>query len=119
MLNLFQAPLLTRRRIALAFLVAVVADGAQVALMSGLLLGEIAGDVIDVLTMVVTTLLIGFHPLLLPTFILELIPVVGMLPTWTGCVGAVVLLRKRQQQNPPPMPPRPPAPGDSSNVIDV
>jgi hypothetical protein len=38
---------------------------------------------------------IGFHPLLLPTFVLELIPVADLLPTWTGCVAVVIALRRR------------------------
>jgi hypothetical protein len=52
-------------------------------------------QVLDVLAMVLTTLSIGFHVLLLPTFALEFIPLVDMIPTWTGCVVAVNALRKR------------------------
>ena len=53
--------------------------------------------------MFVTWRLIGFHPLLLPTFALEFLPVVDMLPTWTACVALVVSLRRKQQaaQAPP------------------
>jgi hypothetical protein len=40
--------------------------------------------------------LIGFHPLLLPTFVLEFVPLTDMLPTWTGCVALVMRARKRQ-----------------------
>ena len=65
-----------------------------------------------VAAMIVTWWLIGFHPLLLPTFALEFLPVSDMLPTWTGCVAIVVALRKRQQGISPP----PPGPGP---VIDV
>lgn len=87
-------PALTRWRVALALLVAVTADALQI------LLGPIgwmmSDELIDVVTMVVTSWLIGFHVLLLPTFVLESIPVVGMLPTWTGCVIAVVALRRRR-----------------------
>src|SRR6187551_1157295 len=88
-------PTLTPARIGVAFAVAITADAVQ------LLLGPIGWfwpvQVIDVLATIATTLLIGFHPLLLPTFILELLPLVDMLPTWTACVAAVVALRKRQQ----------------------
>jgi hypothetical protein len=51
--------------------------------------------------------LIGFHPLFVPTFVAEVIPVVDMLPTWTACVTAVVFLkrRKRPPTNPPAAPP--------------
>jgi len=112
--SIFQVPLLNRRRISLAFLVALAADGIQLAL--GPFGWTFLDEFIDVLALISTSLLIGFHPLLLPTFIVELLPIVDMLPTWTGCVGAVVLLRKRQQQSPPPTPPRRDA---ESKVIDV
>ena len=111
----FAAPQLTRGRMALALTVAVVADGLQ------LLLGPLgwfaADEVIDVVAMVLTTWLLGFHVLLLPTFVVEFIPVVDMLPSWTACVVAVIALRKRDAAAPPPIappfvdvsPPPPPA----------
>jgi hypothetical protein len=86
-------PELTRWRMGLALGVAIAADGLQ------LLLGPIgwalSDEAIDVVAMVLTSGLLGFHVLLLPTFIVEFIPVVGMLPTWTGCVVAVIALRRR------------------------
>jgi hypothetical protein len=75
-----------------------------------LLLGPLgwagADELIDVATMIVIWRVIGFHPLLLPTFALELLPVSDLLPTWTGCVALVIALRKRQQAvgSPPPDP---------------
>jgi hypothetical protein len=86
-------PALTRWRVVLALLVAVTADALQILL--GPIGWMLSDEVIDVVTMVVTSWLIGFHILLLPTFILESLPVVGMLPTWTGCVIAVVARRRR------------------------
>ena len=69
-------------------------------------------ELLDVMAMILTWRLLGFHPLLLPTFALEFLPVGDMLPTWTGCVAIVVALRKRQQAGTsPPLPPGP--------VIDV
>jgi hypothetical protein len=89
-------PTLTPARIGAAFAVAIVADIIQI------LLGPLGwfwpDEIIDVFTAIVTMLAIGFHPLLLPTFIVELVPIVDMLPTWTGCVAAVVMLRRRQQR---------------------
>jgi len=49
--------------------------------------------------MVLTSWLIGFHWLLLPTFVLELVPVLEDLPTWTACTIAVIALRKRGQRD--------------------
>ena len=94
--RLFRMPALTRWRIWLAFVVAVVADGLQ--LLSGPIGWLVFDEVIDLLAMGLSCWLLGFHPLLLPTLVLEIIPVVDMLPTWTGCVVVVVALRKRQQR---------------------
>jgi len=95
--RLARVPKLTRTRIVLAIVIAMFADGLQ------LLLGPFGwafGDqIIDVITMLLTGWLIGFHWLLLPTFVLELIPFANGLPTWTACVVAVIVLRKRQQRS--------------------
>jgi hypothetical protein len=103
-------PILSGSRVRLAYLAAVGADVLQ------LLLGPVgwtfADEIIDIAAMVAISRLIGFHPLLLPTFVLEFLPVTDLLPTWTGCVALVVALRKRAQ---PPEPP-PPGPGE---VIDI
>ena len=101
---------LTRRRIWLAFTTAVTVDVLQ------LLLGPngwaFADEILDVGAMVLTWRILGFHPSLLPTFALELLPIADWLPTWTGCVALVVASRRRQFGPPP----EPPAPGP---VIDV
>ncbi len=114
-------PELNRRRIVLAFVVAAAADAIQLGL--GPVGWAFADEIIDVVAMVLTCGILGFHPLLLPTFIVELIPVADMLPTWTGCVAAVVVLRRRAQRKektidaevvnpaPPPTPPQLPGPG--------
>jgi hypothetical protein len=101
---------LTRTRIVLAIAVAVIADGLQFSL--GPLGWTFADQVIDVAAMLLTVWLIGFHWLLLPTFVLELVPLADELPTWTACVVAVIALRRRAQREVPPSPP-------SGPVIDV
>ena len=78
---------------AFALSVAVISDGLQLALGPLGWFGLV--QVIDVAAMILTTLAIGFHILLLPTFLLEFIPLVDMVPTWTGCVVAVIALRRR------------------------
>lgn len=93
-LNLrFPAPPLNRRRIILALLVAMAADASQ--LLLGPLGWALADQIIDVAAMLLTIWLLGFQLLLLPTFIIEFIPVADLLPTWTGCVIAVIVLHKR------------------------
>jgi hypothetical protein len=101
--RVFRVPNLTRVRIVLALVVAVVADGVQ------LLLGPVGwvfGDqAVDVVAMVLTSWVIGFHWLLLPTFAVEFVPLLDELPTWTACVIAVIALRKREQRAIPPRKP--------------
>lgn len=86
------APKMTKGRMALALLLALAADALQVTLAV-----PPAPEIIDVIAMLVMVWLLGFHVLLLPTFVVEFIPVVGMLPTWTACVAAVIALRKRAE----------------------
>ena len=91
-----RVPPLTRPRMLLALAVAVAADGLQ------LLLGPfgwvVADQTIDAVAMLLTMRILGFHILLLPTFVVELVPVIEDLPTWTACVFAVIALRKREQR---------------------
>ena len=92
---LFQVPQLTPLRMALALLVALAIDGLQFFLGP---FGWIFVDQgLDVVGMVLTNWILGFHFLLLPTFIVKLVPVLDELPTWTACVVAVIALRKREQ----------------------
>ena len=86
---------LTRSRIAIAFGTAILADVVP------WVLGPLGwlwfDEIVDVIAAIVTSLALGFHPLLLPTFVIELVPMVDALPTWTACVAAVVALRKRRR----------------------
>lgn len=85
---------LTRSRIRTAYAVAITTDVLQFVL--GPLGWAFTDEILDVIALIATTRLLGFHPLLLPTFILELVPLVDMLPTWTGCVALVVAVRKKE-----------------------
>jgi hypothetical protein len=91
----FRVPKLTWTRIVVALAVAVSADSLQFLL--GPFGWEFPDQAIDVLAMWLTIWVIGFHFLLLPTFVVELFPVIDMLPTWTACVIAVIALRRREQ----------------------
>lgn len=96
--RLFRVPRLTRTRIILALAIALVADALQ------FLLGPLpfADQAIDIVAMALTSRVIGFHWLLLPTFAVEFVPLLDELPTWTACVVAVIALRKREQRASPP-----------------
>lgn len=93
---------MTRTRMLLALGVAIAADGLQ--LLLGPLGWALPDQVIDLITMILAMKILGFHILLLPTFVIELVPVVEDLPTWTACVIAVIALRKRRLAVPPKPP---------------
>jgi hypothetical protein len=100
----FAVPALTRKRIWVAFSVAAITDAAQVLL--GPLGWAFADETLDLIAMVLTCAALGFHMLLLPTFVIELIPVADMFPTWTACVAAVVVLRRKAEPPPESLPPK-------------
>ena len=105
-----QPPVLTRNRFILAFTIGVTTDVLQ--FLAGPLGWLFVDELLDIAAMILTWRVLGFHPLLLPTFALEFLPVTDLLPTWTGCVAIVVALRRRQQA----VSHRPPEP---DQVIDV
>ena len=102
-------PILTRTRVWTAYGIAATTDARQ------LVLGPFgwagADELLDVAATALEWRVLGFHPLLMPTFVVELLPVVDMLPTWTACVALVVALRRREQLGP--------APPGQGPVIDV
>ena len=107
---MFQALVLTRGRVRLAYAIAVTVDVLQ--LLLGPLGWAFADQILDLAAAIALWRIIGFHFLLLPTFALEFLPVADLLPTWTGCVAIVVAFRKREQA----ISPQHPGPGP---VIDV
>lgn len=114
MTGLFRTPVLTPCRVRLALSVAIAADVLQWLL--GIPGWIFFDEAIDLAAMGLMCVLLGFHPLFLPAFIAEFIPVVDMLPTWTGCAIVVVALRRRQQRVSTPAP----APGKpQQDVIDI
>jgi hypothetical protein len=123
--TVFRVPQLTLVRMVLALGVAVAADGMQIIL--GPFGWEGIDQAIDFVAMLIIGKIIGFHILLLPTFVLELVPLLDDLPTWTACTAAVIAPRKREQRqspaasSPPPPPPGTPPPINPSDkpIIDV
>jgi hypothetical protein len=106
-------PPLTPTRARLAYATAIGTDILQFALGPLGWLGAV--EALDVATAVVMWRLLGFHPLLLPTFMIELLPIIDVLPTWTGCAALVIASRRGRQEEPP----APPAPPTSGQIIDV
>jgi hypothetical protein len=104
-------PLLTPTRVRSAYAVAVVTDALQMVL--GPFGWAFADEILDVVAAAATWRLLGFHPLLLPTFAVEFLPVSDMLPLWTGCVALVIALRRRQESSSASRPP------PNGPIIDV
>jgi hypothetical protein len=93
-------PVMTPTRTWLAYAIAVTTDALQ--FLAGPIGWVGADETLDVVATALLWRVLGFHPLLLPTFLIELLPVADLLPTWTGCVALVIGLRKRRQDDPPP-----------------
>ena len=104
-----EKPKLTRNRIMAAYAIAVIADllefpiAAAEITIAGAPLGELSAFVLDCIVMGAMTKLLGFHWMFLPSFGLEVIPGLDLLPTWVGCVAFVVWQRKKEQTSPPPV----------------
>jgi len=87
---------LTPTRVRVAYACAIAVDALQ--LVAGPLGWTGIDEALDVAAAVATSAAIGFHPLLLPTFVVEFLPIVDMAPTWTACVAIVIALRRRRQR---------------------
>ena len=80
--------------------VALGADALQIALLPLVMGGAISpvSDVIDVVTAITLTWLVGWHWAFLPTFLAEIVPFVDLVPTWT----VAAWLATRTLRDPPP-----------------
>jgi hypothetical protein len=78
----------SRRRIWMARIVALVADGVQIALLPLVLGGAVSpvDDAIDLAAAVILSGLLGFRWAFLPTFVAELVPFLDLAPSWTLAV---------------------------------
>jgi hypothetical protein len=98
-------PELTPKRIAAAWTVALVADVIQLPISLSVATGilaipaETVDVAVDIGVMILLSALLGFHYAFLPTFVLEVIPGAGLLPTWTGSVAYVIWQRKKARTN--------------------
>jgi hypothetical protein len=113
-------PELTRKRILIAYVVAIIADLIEFPI-SALELTAIGAPVamflsfiLDVFVFGIMAFLLGFHWLFLPSFLVEVVPGLDMIPTWVGCVFFVVRQRKKEQ-----IVPAAPKIIKEQNVIDI
>lgn len=75
-------------RVRTARALALVVDLGQIVLLPAFFpaLASPVADVVDVAAAAVLILLVGWHWAFLPTFLVELVPVVDLVPTWTAAV---------------------------------
>jgi hypothetical protein len=87
--------IIDRGRVRAAFAVAIGADVLQIALFPLFAEGIISPlDIsVDVLVCLVLTRLVGWHYAFLPSFILEMVPMADLIPSWTL---AVLVATRRQ-----------------------
>ncbi len=77
----------TPRRVRAAWIVALLADAVQVVLIPFTAsLSTWTDKPLDVVVMLVLWRLLGWHWVLLPSFVVELLPYVDVTPTWTLAV---------------------------------
>jgi hypothetical protein len=79
---------LSARRVRAARILALVVDLGQVVLLPTFLpvMAAPIADAVDVAAAVALVLLVGWHWAFLPTFLVELVPLVDVVPTWTAAV---------------------------------
>jgi hypothetical protein len=113
-------PELTRKRILIAYAVAIIADLIEFPISAleltvvGAPVAMFLSFILDVFVFGIMTFLLGFHWLFLPSFLVEVVPGLDMLPTWVGCVFFVVRQRKKEQNIPAA-----PIAIKEQNVIDI
>jgi hypothetical protein len=99
-----------QRRVLAARIIAVVADAVQIGLLplfAGGALG-VFDAALDVVVGAAMVALLGWHWAFLPAFLVELVPVVDLAPTWTLAVLIATRRAGRSGAPPPGAPTEPP-----------
>ena len=96
------SPPLSKARLRAAWIVAIGVDAIQIPVEATGFLGWLLGAGLDVVTMIVLTVLVGFHWAFLPSFLTEWIPYLDYAPLWTL---AVLLATRGRGESPLPVPP--------------
>ena len=104
----------TAARIRAARAIAMLADLAEIVVFPAFMEGFLSpvNDAVDVAVAVALTYLLGWHWAFLPSFLAEMVPVVGLVPTWTAAVfyvtsggGPAPVEIPATRVDPPPPPP--------------
>jgi hypothetical protein len=86
---------ITAKRIKIAIAVAVCADLIQIGLFPLVSEGIFSplDDVLDVAVCIVLTLLVGWHFAFLPSFVVKVLPIADLVPTWT--IATLIATRQK------------------------
>jgi len=90
-----------RSRLRIAWVVAVLVDGLQMITSPAEITGPMAWLLevgLDLVTMCVMFILVGFHWTFLPSFVTKLLPFVDLAPTWT--LALFIATRDRRKMKP-------------------
>ena len=87
----------------MAYAIAVGADAIQLALFPFFAEGYASpmNDALDVLVAILLLATVGFHWVLLPSIVLEQLPMVDLAPTWTIAVTIICRTKSRELQAAP------------------
>ena len=100
----------SRRAVVISRAIAIIADAMQLVLfpffMEGF--GSVFNDALDVVVGAALVWLLGWNPLFLPTFIVEVLPFGDLAPTWT----IAVFIATRSRNAVPLVKELPPEPGE-------
>ncbi len=95
----------------LAWAIAIAADALQIVLLPMFAAGAVSPvtDAVDVVVAIALIQLLGWHWAFLPTFVVELLPGIDLLPTWTAALLFVSrsYVRSREPEILPPVAPPP------------
>jgi hypothetical protein len=91
---------LSRHRLRAAWIIALLVDAIQVPATATGPLGWFLGAGLDLITMLVMWVLLGFHWAFLPSFVTEAVPYLNLAPFWTLAVALAT--RGRNEAGLPP-----------------
>ncbi len=96
---------LTPKRVQAARVLGVVADAVQLGLLPLFVAGWVSplNNVLDIAVAIGMVALVGWHWAFLPAFVSELIPIWGLVPSWTAAV--LIATRNASVEGGPKAPP--------------
>ncbi len=97
------------KRVLAARILAIAADAVQLGgfPVFGLGIASPYNDALDVVVAGALTWLVGFHWAFLPSFLIELVPGIDLVPTWTGAVLLATRGQGKVEAEPPTQEPEP------------